>query len=288
MADLSDVTFKIAELAGAAVYPNGVGQTSVSGQPVRVYEGWPLPDRLDLDIAGQTRDGDGVLVPTSYGPVSHISIFPMNGSITSSQQVFEPEFVLIPPQHTITALIVDQTVTFSGAPVEGEFVSIIADGRHGYSRVGASLAEICQQLAADAQADYPAASFTGTSVTIPAASLIARIGAKAVMGKLIHRQKQAVMVTIWAPTPEVRTTLASAVDILMKQNLRIVFPDTSQAILTYDRTNQIDDRQSEGIYRRDLIYTAEYGTIETFDSYEVTVFTVQTSADDGAPVTTAS
>lgn len=288
MADISDVTRLLVNLAAAAVYPNGPSQDSITGHPVRLYQGWPDPARLDADLVGKQLDPvTRALVDTGAGPVSNVSVFPMLGSAPATTQVFEPEFVVIPAVHGVSASISGQTVTLSGVPGVKEFVSLIADGRHSYSRTGTSLADICAQLLADAQADYPASTGTASSLTIPAASLTARIGSNAVMGRLLHRQKQQIMTTIWAPNPDERTRLGAAIDIAFKQNLRLTFPDTSQAILTFDRVNEIDDHQSKALYRRDLVYAVEYGTVELFDAYEVTSVSITTTAST-VPTTTVS
>ena len=75
---------------------------------------------------------------------------------------------------------------------------------------------------------------------------------------------------MWAPTQEVRTTLAKAIDNLIKQTIRVSMPDTSQATVLYNRTTVIDEMQSQAIYRRDLIYDVEYATVEQFDGYVIT------------------
>lgn len=282
MADISDVTRALVNLAVAAVYPNGSGAASISGHPVRLYQGWPDPVRLDQDLTGKALDANGALRDTGLGPAAQVSVFPMLGQSPLSSQVFEPDFVVIPAVHGIAATVVGQTVNLSGAPGAKEFVAIIADGRHCYSRTGSSLANICAQLLADAQADYPTATGTSSGLTIPAASLVARIGANATMGRLLHRQKQQIMTTVWAASPAERATLGAAIDIAFKRNLRLTFPDTSQAILTFDRVNEIDDHQIKALYRRDLIYAVEYATVDLFDAYEVTSVSTTTTASDVA------
>jgi hypothetical protein len=57
MADISDITVYLKNAALAAVYPNGTSQPSVAAMDVRVIEGWPEPQLLDLDMAGKTLIG---------------------------------------------------------------------------------------------------------------------------------------------------------------------------------------------------------------------------------------
>lgn len=78
------------------------------------------------------------------------------------------------------------------------------------------------------------------------------------------------MITVWAPNHRARTALASAIDNIFKQNVKITLSDTSQALICYNRTNVSDDKQLSTIYRRDLIYDAEYATVQQFPGYVVT------------------
>ena len=61
MADLDDVMNALTSLIAGVIYPNGTGNASVVGAPVKIYPGWPVPNVLDDDIkAGH----------------AHVSIFP--------------------------------------------------------------------------------------------------------------------------------------------------------------------------------------------------------------------
>jgi hypothetical protein len=78
------------------------------------------------------------------------------------------------------------------------------------------------------------------------------------------------MISVWAPGQDHRKKLAIAVDVLLKASIRVTLPDTSQAIICYNRTDTDDERQVAGIYRRDLIYEVDYATLLTFPGYVVT------------------
>lgn len=275
MADLSDVSTALAQIVAAAIYPNGTSQPSVTGNPVRIYEGWPQASQLDFDMAGRKLSADGTTtIETGLGPVPNVSIFPMQGATAVTFQVLNEPYVLVPPVHNLSAAIVAPTITVSGTPGLGEYVTIIADLRRIYSRNGATLTEILTALAADAAPDYPGASSTATTVTLPGAQeIMVRIGASCTMGQTTHRQKQALMVTIWAPDPATRSRLSAPIDVAIKAQLRLTLPDTSQAIITYDRVMQSDNWETVAVYRRDLIYNVEYATLETWTAYEVTSVT---------------
>lgn len=273
MADLSDVTTYLRSAVTAAVYPNGTTNPSViAPMDVRVAEGWPLPDQLDRDMSGT------MLVPTSpapvprpNGPCCDVSIFPMNGNTATPFQILDETYVISQPVYGLTVTVVGELITLSGTPGAGEYITIIADKNNVYSRSGPTAAVIISSLVADISANYPGVTSTSLSLTIPYSfGLVVRQGGVGVLGKVVHRQRQSVMVTVWAPNRIVRSKLSAAIDVALKSNIRITLPDTSQAIVCYSRTNTSDDKQAATIYRRDLIYDIEYATVEEFPGYVVT------------------
>ena len=50
MADISDVLNAMVAGAAGAIYPSGTSNPSITGAPVVVYAGWPIPGQLDKDI----------------------------------------------------------------------------------------------------------------------------------------------------------------------------------------------------------------------------------------------
>jgi hypothetical protein len=88
------------------------------------------------------------------------------------------------------------------------------------------------------------------------------------------------MACIFAPTPGKRTTIAKAVDGALKQNITFAMQDGSEGRMTYENTFVRDEHETANCYRRDLIYSVEYATIETWTAYEVTsvATTIDTSS----------
>ena len=257
MADLEDVLSTLSAMAVAAVFPNGTSSPSVTGANVAVGEGWPVPAQLDATIAAGG---------------ANVSIYAPPGASQKVFQVLDEFYTLVPAVHGLSASIAGGTVTLAGTPGTGEYATIIADQRHAYSRVGASIAAILSAIEADAIGDYPSVSVNGDAITFPTTRLVVHIGAPATIGKVTHRQKQQFMVTVWAPNPAQRTILASAIDVAFKSFNRLTMPDTSQAILVHDHTNQIDRLETASIYRRDLVSTVEYATLMQYQAWEVTSF----------------
>jgi hypothetical protein len=289
LADLSDVTAYLANAAYNAVYPKGTLQPSVAAMDVRVFEGWPTGDQLDLDLTGEKLQGSPPLpVARSGGPLANVSVYPMPGTGVSVYQIQDATYTIVPVSYGMGVSVNGNTLTVTGQPNTGEYLSLICDGAFIYSRTGATRAALLASLATDAQVNYPSAASTATSLTVPAnISMVVRQGGVATLGKVVHRQKQAIMVTVWAPTTAARATLASAIDVALKQTNKITMPDTSQALLVYSRTNVTDDLQSATIYRRDLIYDAEYATLQTFPGYVVTSVTTTIANPTNTAIATA-
>lgn len=278
MADISDIATYLKNTATTAVYPNGTSQPSVAAMDVRIYEGWPMPDQLDLDLAGKILQGTPpVEVARPNGPASNVSIFPMAGNNASVYQIQDQTYVITPPVFGLTIVsTTNGVITVSGTPTVGEYITVVTDHTYAYSRSGASLTAILAALATDFSANYSGVVATATTLTIPGTfAMIVRQGAVATLGKVTHRQKQSIMVSVWAPNHNARTTLSAAIDNVIKQKITVAMPDTSIAVVCYNRTNVIDDRQMATIYRRDLIYDVEYATVFQFPGYVVT--TVNTS-----------
>lgn len=258
MADISDVTAYLKQAALAAVYPNGTSQPSVAGCDVKLFEGWPLPADLDAALAASK---------------AQVSVYPMPGTGVVIPQILDETYTIVAPSYGMT-FSVDASgtvITVSGQPTSGEYLTIIADRANTYSQTGASTAAILAALATAAQAQYPTASVTPTTLTIPAHfAMTVRQGGPGVQAKVTHRQRHSVMVTAWAPTPTIRTQLAAAIDVAIKSINKIALPDTSQALIVYSRTNISDEGQSANVYRRDLIYDVEYATLLQFPAYVIT------------------
>jgi hypothetical protein len=102
------------------------------------------------------------------------------------------------------------------------------------------------------------------------------------IGQEIRRQAKTFKISIWAPTPDLRDTAASPVDVALALTTRFTYVDTSQGLMTYVNSTQNDDEQKAGIYRRDLNYSINYATTQnqsaTPISATVTNFTPGTVA----------
>jgi hypothetical protein len=284
MADLSDVTTYLAGVVANAVYPGGISQPSIApvypGQSnpmdVRVFEGWPDADMLDLDLSGSVLSGSPpVKGPRSNGPCVDVSIFPQSGTTSKTYQILDNTYVITPVSYGMSIALASNVVTITGQPNTGEYLTVVIDRQYIYSETGVSTSAILAALAADISVNYPGTTSTSSTLTISGTThdIEVRQGGVATMGKVIHRQCHLVMITVWAPTEKARAQIAAAIDNLIKQNIRITLPDTSQAVVMYSRTSVSDEFQNVTVYRRDLFYEVDYATVQQFPGYVVTSFT---------------
>lgn len=292
MADLSDVTAYLASTIAAIVYPSGTTGASIINGPVKIFEGWPLPDVLDLDMQGKFLSVATASVPAEpidngVGPVCSVSVFPVPGGTKAAFQILDNPYVITAPVHGLTPTVSGVALTLAGTPGTGEFVTIIADGSKIYSRGGADIATILAALLADMATDYPSAAVASDTITVNGASeIIARIGAPATLGQVTHRQEASVQITIWAPDPARRTALSAPIAVALSKQIVVTLADGSMAKITPERVNVTDDHQTVSIYRRDLVFAVEYATVETFEAVEITAVaqTVDaTGSNPGAP-----
>jgi hypothetical protein len=259
MADLSDASTLLVNMAAAALYPNGTGQASAIVAPVKIYPGWPISTALDADLRAGT---------------VNVSVFPMQSSIALAPQTLDNPQVIVPPVYGLVASVANvltgNTLTLTGTPNAGEFVTLIADNRNVYTSSQTTAAAILGDLLAQASVNYPSGSLVGPTLTIPANPLVARIGGVATLGNSVHRQKQSFMLTVWAPSEALRSAAAMIIDVALKRVNIVTFPDTSNGLLTFERTLVSDKMEHALCYRRDLIFGIEYATLDTYQGVEIT------------------
>ena len=282
MADISDVTRFLAQTVAGIVYPNGTSQPSIINMDVRIYEGWPQPAQLDLDVAGKILV-NGVPQPRSGGQVANVSVYPMPGATATPYQILDNTYLIIAPNYGLTlATATDGTITFTGQPVTGEYVTLICDRANVFSRTAVDTATLIAGLASDAIPKYPGTTYDATHLRVPAQfAMSVRQGSIGTLGKVTHRQTHGVMISVWAPNHIIRTALGAAIDNVIKRSLIVTMPDTSEAKIVYSHTNVSDSLEATTIYRRDLIFDVEYATVWEFPGYVITTVDVTIANEYG-------
>lgn len=261
MADMTDVADALVGIIAAAVYPNGTSQPPVGGVQAKIYQGWPEPGALKADLLKK---------------IAHVSVFPSPSVKVTTRRV--PEWQeLIAPAPTLAALVVGNSITLSGTVALPQAVALIIDGQDfAYGlQAGDTLNSVASSLAALVNAVQPA-SAAGPVVTIPdAIRLVARIVANGTSAKEVAREQRIFKVSIWADCFENREPLAKVITPVLADLTRLTMPDGTVATCEYAGSVQVDNEQMQGIFRRDISVSIDYGTIVTRTDTQVEI--VQTN-----------
>jgi hypothetical protein len=288
MADLSDVEQAIVNQIAGLVYPNTTSNPSAvlndAGQPmpVRLYRGWPIAAALDADLAAGT---------------VNISVQTRNGTERNTTR-FHPDYQTVTLAAATVAAAVnsaDQVViTGGGSPTITQWVTVLVGTRVvvAYNVLAADTpTTIATALAAAlTAAGVPATSSVGTiSLTGSAAYLNAQVGVTGTQAAEWRRQETQVQITMWCPTPTVRDNAAKLVEPTLAKTTFLTMPDQFQARFRYHNTIQFDGGEKVALYRRDLVYSAEYATTDLDTGWQVTAGDTNVQGGPGnlgtAPVT---
>ncbi|MBB3213433.1 hypothetical protein FHW67_002725 [Herbaspirillum sp. Sphag1AN] len=257
MADISDVLVVLTAQAAAAVYPNGTGQASVAGCDVRLYPGWPNATALDADLlAGKV----------------HVSVYPTQSerNVSRYDRRWQPQTRNVP---TITLTQTGANVTVGGlipSPFFSQNLAILI-GANGYT-YPVQAADTLTTIATALSQQIPGASSSGAVITLPAGPTpILRVGSTGTAIQEIRRQKRLMQVTIWAPTPTLRDSVAQAVDVALSTLTFLTMPDGMGARIIYQDSPMTDSLQKAKLYRRDLRYNVEFATTKQMNTAEVVV-----------------
>lgn len=284
MADLSDVSDAFVSLIAGFLYPNGPDAPSLLGLEARVYPGWPLPADLEKDLA-------------ETPSISHVSVYPRPDEHNTYRYVSEgyeekcrpaPTITLTPSVNTAdgsTLVAIAGTVPASAASPQN--IAIFVNGKPYLRQVqpADTLLSIAQTLATAIAADVPGTLTAQAAVWLPADALLGpcRVGVTGSVEREVGRQEKVWQITVWSAEPEIRDRLAKAVDGLLRKTPWLTLCDGSRGRNIYRSSHQSDQLQREGAYKRDLLYSVEYATLDELAAPEIIVFeTNATSQVDGA------
>lgn len=269
MADLTDVANTLVAMIAGIVYPSGTGGPSVAATPIVVYQGWPNPQQLDVDIATGK---------------CHVSVYPRpeERNTTRFTTDWKPVSVNTP---TLTLTAAGQTVTVGGAvPPAGNphNAMVFANGKpYVYAvLVSDTLASIAAALAALIVVDVAGTSAAGAVITLPASARLnrARVGVTGSSMRELRRQERLFQIGIWADTPAHRDAIAQAIDSTLAFTTFLTLPDSSAGRLVYKSSMVSDQFQKDKLYRRDLMYTVEFATTQTETDTQITQEQLNVSA----------
>jgi hypothetical protein len=253
MADQSDVENALVAAITVTLYPNGPTAASIIGSDavtVRVYRGWPVSAALHADLAA------GIL---------NVSVFP-SGEPRDTTRYPTSWNVITATVPTLTVSVAPNVVTFGGTTAAGQTAGLSVDGATYVYLVqaGDTTALVAAALAGQLIAAGLLVQFSGPSVTVPSASkFFARVEQAQSAYKETRRQRQSFRVSCWCPGPLLRDQVASTIDAAMADTSFLVLSDGSSARIVLAGGATIDQSENATLYRRDLIYAADYATTLT-------------------------
>ncbi|PXX42217.1 hypothetical protein [Aquitalea magnusonii] len=256
MADVTDVLNALAGLAAGIVYPNGTAAPSISGTPVKIYPGWPVPNVLEADLAQQR---------------AHISVF-AHETERNTTRFMRRWNTVTPASVTLAAAVTGNAVALSGTVSVPQNVMLLVNGKpYAYAVQPAdTLNSIAAALATLLHSNYPAATSTGSILTIPTAySVIARVGGFATVQQEIGRIEKRFQLTIWADDPGRRSGLAQAIVPALMDTAWLQMPDGTAARLIYRGGHDSDEKQKSRLYKRDIFVTVEYAVTKQAQAAQV-------------------
>ncbi len=246
MADESDVEVALVAAAAGAVYPGGPTGTPTGGFACRIVRGEPNAEALNADLAA------GVV------NVSVMLLERMSRNTTRYAAAWQTAAAQAAP--SLAVGMAGSVATFSGAGGAGAIVGVRALGQAmTYVTVAtdtpASIAAALAQRIAGASANGAALTLPGVGGT----PLAVVYGFAATINET-RRQEQGFAVTVLAPTPDARSAVGSVIDQAFAGIDFLTLSDGSAGRLRY-RGTQVDDVPSRAnLWRRELLYTVEYGT----------------------------
>ena len=253
MADQSDVETALVRVIAGTIYPDGSDGDSTIGTPpalCRIYRGWPTAAALQADLAA------GIV---------NVSVFP-SGAPRDTTRYPARWTVTTDSRPTLTVVVRRNIVTFTGTPAAGQMAGIAVDGTSFVYLVqaGDTTALIAAALAAQiTAAGYFVQNANAILVVPGAASLLARVEQAQSAFRETRRQIQSFRISCWCPDPLLRDETASRIDTTLADKSFLTLADGTSARLTLEGGATIDQMEAAHLYRRDLIYAADYATILT-------------------------
>ncbi|KAA0473412.1 hypothetical protein [Klebsiella variicola] len=253
MADVYGIQNTLVGIIAGIAYPSGTSQPSITGVDMFIYAGWPQSERLERDLkAGKL----------------HVSVYPLSTEKKLTEALGRPWRTISKGVSGISAVVSGQQVTFSGTVTTPTNINIYADKQHHVYAVqsGSTLTQIATALAAL----IPGATSSGPVVTMPATSEFeVRVGTVDTVGRILRRQEKDFQVTIWAGTPALRATAASAIDNDLSSRTSLDTTDGSPTLIKYKRSIPSDNAQSYLVYRHDMIFTVDFSSMQTAEATQV-------------------
>jgi len=240
MAELSDVETVLVSVITQTVYPYGTAAASATGDPCKIFRGWPIPANLEADLKA------GLV---------NISVFPLDPEQNVTR--YSMDWVELPsPDVNLTLSVNNSTISVGGTPSCPVNTAVLVNDTPFVYPLQAmdTTTSVATALAALIN-PFMAASSSGPVITVPGATkLQARIGAVGTLIQELKRQKKSFRITIWCNSPLVRDVFGQLLDRALASMTFLSLCDGSAGRIRYERAHIDDTSQKSGLYRRDLVY----------------------------------
>jgi hypothetical protein len=248
MADQADVENALTALVANAMYPDGTAAPSALGVACKVYRGAPAAPVLDADLAAGNLQ---------------VTILAQDSAMQNTTRYPRRWVAVAPVAPSLQVVVTGSAAVFSGTCAVGQLAGVMFNETSFAYAVQASdtPATVASNLAALARAAGWIVNYAGTSIAVPAAILFtARVVSGAGALQEIKRQVQKFGITLWCPDPATRDAAALLIDPALAVVGFLPLADGSAARLLYVGTTTQDNAEDAVLYRRDVIYSAEYPT----------------------------
>ena len=267
MADLSDISTALVSAITQVIYPTGTANPSIAGVATKIYAGWPIPGNLDADLKSNK---------------INITVFPLDNEQKVTRFPKEWQTVSIPTP-ALTLAVSGVTVTIAGTPSSPLNAAIKTNGSAYVYAVqpGDTLTSIATGIASQ----IPGATSSGPVVTIPGAyGLSAVVGGFGTIVRETKRQKRSFLISLWCPSPTLRDQVTAPVDAALADIDYLNLPDGTVARLIYERSPVSDNIEKEGLYRRNLQYSAEYATTDSASAAQIVAQLIAVADFEADPI----
>ena len=248
MADVSDVEAALVSFVTAALYPEGPTAASVTGQPLRVYRGWPLSGSLEADL---------------LRGVANVSVFavPAASRNTTRWAAVTSTTTSVP---TLTVQVSGNSASFGGQGGATQVAGLLVSNQPFVYRgqAGDTPALVAAVLAQSVRA-VRACWLSGATVSVPGVpNIVARVVADGAAMTEWARQEQGFRISAWCPNPSSRDLVCRTLSEALATVRFLGLPDGTGGFVRYRSTSSFDERQDAQSYRRDLVYDVEYATTD--------------------------
>ena len=248
MADVSDVESALVASVTEALYPAGSAAPTVTGQPIRIYRGWPLSGSLEADLLRGVANVSVFAVPASSRNTTRWGVL-----TTTTQSV-----------PTLTVQVSGNAATFGGQGGVTQLAGLVVAGQPFVYRgqAGDTPALVAAVLAQSVRA-VRACWLSGSTVSVPGVtSILARVVSDGAAMTEWARQEQGFRVSAWCPNPGSRDLVCRTISSALAAVSFLELADGTGGRVRYRSTSSFDDRQDAQSYRRDLVYDVEYATTD--------------------------